>query len=65
MNLQSGLDRDHSWTKGLPYGYGDLGNGATWETMKKGVDKYDEEMCRGWKEDLDTLLVFVRHVSVH
>jgi len=33
--------------------------------MKKGVDKYDEEMCRGWKEDLDTLLVFVRHVSVH
>ena len=31
--------------------------------MKKGVDKYDEEMCRVWKDDLDTMLVFVRSYS--
>ncbi|KAJ4487113.1 hypothetical protein C8J55DRAFT_423779, partial [Lentinula edodes] len=24
----------------------------------KRVDLYDDEMCRGWKEDVDTLLVF-------
>lgn len=25
----------------------------------KRVDLYDDEMCRAWKEDVDTLLVFV------
>jgi hypothetical protein len=30
-----------------------------WEGCFKQVQKYDEEMCRGWREEVDTLLVFV------
>ncbi|KAI3603305.1 hypothetical protein WG66_002345 [Moniliophthora roreri] len=30
----------------------------SWETLLKMVDKYDEDMVKNWKEDIDTLLVF-------
>jgi hypothetical protein len=34
--------------------------GDPWEESFKLVQKFDEEMCRGWREEIDTLLVFVR-----
>ncbi|ESK89192.1 hypothetical protein Moror_5199 [Moniliophthora roreri MCA 2997] len=30
----------------------------SWEKTMKEVDRYDEDMVQGWKEDIDTLLVF-------
>ncbi|ESK89197.1 hypothetical protein Moror_5204 [Moniliophthora roreri MCA 2997] len=29
-----------------------------WEILMKAVNKYDDEMVKNWKEDIDTLLVF-------
>ncbi|EEB95966.1 hypothetical protein MPER_04982 [Moniliophthora perniciosa FA553] len=29
-----------------------------WEVLMKAVNKYDDEMVKNWKEDIDTLLVF-------
>ena len=36
---------------------------SSWETLKKGIDKYDDEMCRAWNGELDTILTFVCHLS--
>lgn len=33
--------------------------GDHWENVMKRLDVYDEDMCKGWREDIDTLLVFV------
>jgi hypothetical protein len=30
-----------------------------WEGCFKKVRKIDDEMCRGWREEIDTLLIFV------
>ncbi|KAL0579708.1 hypothetical protein V5O48_002272 [Marasmius crinis-equi] len=30
----------------------------SWDEMMRRVRKYDEDLCKGWKEDIDTLLVF-------
>ncbi|KAK0460669.1 uncharacterized protein EV420DRAFT_222678 [Desarmillaria tabescens] len=32
--------------------------GDPWEAGVNQVEKYDNELCRGWKEHIDTLLVF-------
>ncbi|KAK0205554.1 hypothetical protein DFS33DRAFT_1383459 [Desarmillaria ectypa] len=32
--------------------------GDPWEVGVNQVEKYDNELCKGWKEDIDTLLVF-------
>ncbi|EEB93141.1 hypothetical protein MPER_08247 [Moniliophthora perniciosa FA553] len=32
----------------------------SWEIMMKEVTRYDEDTVKGWKEEIDTLLVFVR-----
>jgi len=37
--------------------------GDPWETLKKGIDKYDKEMCDAWNGELDTILTFVRVLS--
>jgi hypothetical protein len=34
--------------------------GDNWEKCLKAVEKYDNDMCTSWKEEIDTLLVFVR-----
>jgi len=47
---------------GQPYLFLQPVEGDPWERMKFGVDKYDDELCKGWKDDLDTMLVFVRCV---
>ncbi|KAF5366317.1 hypothetical protein D9758_005712 [Tetrapyrgos nigripes] len=33
-------------------------HGDPWEECMKRVNKFDEEMCKGWRDDIDTLLVF-------
>ncbi|KAE9404962.1 hypothetical protein BT96DRAFT_385973 [Gymnopus androsaceus JB14] len=32
--------------------------GDHWENVMKRIDVYDEDGCRGWREDIDALLVF-------
>jgi len=46
--------------KGQPYVFLEPFEGGHWATMQKGVNKHDDELCKGWKDDLDTMLVFVR-----
>ncbi|KAL0566765.1 hypothetical protein V5O48_015238 [Marasmius crinis-equi] len=46
------------WKDGDPYRFAPKRRGDPWEECLKRVDNYDDEMCRGWKEDIDTLLVF-------
>jgi len=31
-----------------------------WETIKQGLDKFDDEMAKGLNDELNTLLTFVR-----
>jgi len=33
-----------------------------WDTIKQGLDKYDEEMCDAWNDELNTILTFVREL---
>ncbi|KAL0063476.1 hypothetical protein AAF712_009680 [Marasmius tenuissimus] len=46
------------WKEGDPYRFAPKRRGDPWDECLKRVDRYDDEMCRGWKEDIDTLLVF-------
>ncbi|THU88925.1 hypothetical protein K435DRAFT_678972 [Dendrothele bispora CBS 962.96] len=46
------------WKEGDPYRFAPKRRGDPWEQCMRRVDNYDDEMCRGWKEDIDTLLVF-------
>ncbi|KAF9075540.1 hypothetical protein BDP27DRAFT_1415325 [Rhodocollybia butyracea] len=46
------------WQEGDPYRFSPKRRGDPWEESMKRVDQYDDEMCRAWKEDIDTLLVF-------
>ncbi|KAF9261601.1 hypothetical protein L218DRAFT_930842, partial [Marasmius fiardii PR-910] len=52
------------WKEGDPYRFAPRRRGDPWEECLKRVDNYDDEMCRGWKEDTDTLLVFAGLFSV-
>lgn len=38
--------------------------GDHWEQLHQAVENYDHEMCTSWREEIDTLLVFVR-ISPH
>jgi len=31
----------------------------SWATLKTRIDKYDNGICKGWREELDTILTFV------
>ncbi|KAJ4471569.1 hypothetical protein J3R30DRAFT_3710141 [Lentinula aciculospora] len=65
-NLQGEGDREsvflgdvpRLWQEGDPYRFSPKRRGDPWEESMKRVDLYDDEMCRAWKEDVDTLLVF-------
>ncbi|KAF9467949.1 hypothetical protein BDZ94DRAFT_1210492 [Collybia nuda] len=46
------------WRSGDPHYYDVPRKGDPWEEAFKLVQKFDEEMCRGWREEIDTLLVF-------
>jgi hypothetical protein len=39
--------------------------GDNWEKCLKKVEDYDNDMCKSWKEEIDTLLVFVRIPLLH
>ncbi|KAJ3507208.1 hypothetical protein NMY22_g16999 [Coprinellus aureogranulatus] len=54
--LQDGSKR---WQSGDPHHFSVPRKGDPWEESFKQVQKFDEEMCRGWREEIDTLLVFV------
>uniref|UniRef100_A0A0W0G9E2 DUF6535 domain-containing protein n=1 Tax=Moniliophthora roreri TaxID=221103 RepID=A0A0W0G9E2_MONRR len=47
-----------AWNPEAPYRYALPRDGDCWKECLKRVDKHDEERCRGWREDIDTLLVF-------
>ena len=47
------------WTKGHPYVYMKPIQDDPWITVKTGMDKYDDGMCKAWNGELDTLLTFV------
>lgn len=43
------------------YLFGPKSNGDHWQTCLEAVERYDNDKCQGWREDIDTLLVFVRY----
>ncbi|KAF5384498.1 hypothetical protein D9757_006414 [Collybiopsis confluens] len=51
------------WQEGDYYKFPPKRRGDPWEESMKRVDLYDDEMSRSWKEDVDTLLVFVSSLS--
>ncbi|KAF8830629.1 hypothetical protein HHX47_DHR2001013 [Lentinula edodes] len=47
------------WADGDQYRYAvPPRTGDHWERIMKRIDLYDEDICKGWREDIDTLLVF-------
>ncbi|KAF9264389.1 hypothetical protein L218DRAFT_1076597 [Marasmius fiardii PR-910] len=46
------------WKEGDPYRFSPPKKRDPWEECIKLVEKHDDETCRGWKEHIDTLLVF-------
>jgi hypothetical protein len=42
-----------------PYEYAPESVGDNWEKCLAAVEKYDNDMYQSWKEEIDTLLVFV------
>lgn len=43
-----------------PYLTGPQSKGDHWEQCLNAVEKYDNDECKSWREEIDTLLVFVR-----
>uniref|UniRef100_A0A0W0GEA4 DUF6535 domain-containing protein n=1 Tax=Moniliophthora roreri TaxID=221103 RepID=A0A0W0GEA4_MONRR len=37
----------------------------SWERMLKEVSRHDEDMVKGWRDDIDTLLVFVWSLDLY
>jgi len=48
------------WNKKNEYVYLEKPKLEPWETVKQGLDKYDDEMAKGLNDELNTLLTFVR-----
>ncbi|KAG2008223.1 hypothetical protein CC2G_013677 [Coprinopsis cinerea AmutBmut pab1-1] len=46
------------WKTGDPYHHPIPSQGDAWEESFRVVQRFDDEMCRGWREEIDTLLVF-------
>lgn len=51
-------DGSKKWQSGDPDHFTIPRKGDPWEECFKQVQRFDEEMCRGWREEIDTLLVF-------
>ncbi|KAJ2934147.1 hypothetical protein H1R20_g2900, partial [Candolleomyces eurysporus] len=51
-------DGSKKWQSGDPCHYSIPRKGDPWEECFNQVQKFDDEMCRGWREEIDTLLVF-------
>ncbi len=48
------------WRCGDPYRYGPPKTGNSWTKCHELTEKYDNDMCEAWKDEVDKLLVFVR-----
>ena len=48
------------WNKKDEYIYLEKPKLEPWETIKQGLDKYDDEISKGLNDELNTLLTFVR-----
>lgn len=48
------------WAEGTPIKNMEPYNGDPFSDLKKSVDEHDDELCKGWREELDSMLVFVR-----
>ncbi|KAF8969145.1 hypothetical protein BDZ97DRAFT_1915508 [Flammula alnicola] len=46
------------WLSGVPYKYPVPKNGDPWETCIEKVRGFDGDMCDGWREEVDNLLIF-------
>ncbi|KAF9524905.1 hypothetical protein CPB83DRAFT_860440 [Crepidotus variabilis] len=46
------------WHCGDPHRYGTPKKGDSWHKCHKLTEKYDNEMCDAWKEEVDKLLIF-------
>ncbi|KAG7087170.1 hypothetical protein E1B28_013150 [Marasmius oreades] len=61
-DLKNRTATDHAernpWTEGDPYRFSPPKKRDPWEECIKLVERHDDENCRGWKEHIDTLLVF-------
>lgn len=55
---------DIPWHCGDPHRYGAPKKGDSWNKCHKLAEKYDNEMCDAWKEEVDKLLIFVRDYLV-
>jgi len=61
LTLSSHRFQPEYWKAEHPYIYLDPSRGDSWATLRQGIQKHDDERCKGWREDLETLLVFVCH----
>ncbi|TFK44181.1 hypothetical protein BDQ12DRAFT_5453 [Crucibulum laeve] len=46
------------WLMGEPYRYPIPRFGDPWETCHQAVQKYDDDICTGWKDEVQNLLIF-------
>lgn len=51
------------WTEGTSIKNAEPFNGEPFEDLKQALDKHDDELCKGWREELDSMLVFVCHTT--
>ncbi|KDR79392.1 hypothetical protein GALMADRAFT_137234 [Galerina marginata CBS 339.88] len=49
---------DRPWHCGDPHRYGAPKKGDAWQKCNELTEKYDNEMCDAWKEEVDKLLIF-------
>jgi len=51
------------WTGDVPYQYLEQPQGDPWSVLRLKVDKYDDDKCKAWNSELDTILTFVCRVD--
>ncbi|TFK30286.1 hypothetical protein FA15DRAFT_206562 [Coprinopsis marcescibilis] len=52
-----GGEKDVPWTSGSPRRY-TVKQDISWKNTREALDRYDEDMCAAWKDDIDQLLIF-------
>lgn len=53
-----------NWSIKDPYRTQIPKDGDHWEACFKKVQKLDDEMCQGWRDEIDTMLIFVRSKAI-
>ncbi|KAF9063427.1 hypothetical protein BDP27DRAFT_238751 [Rhodocollybia butyracea] len=57
-DVNSGIEPTLLWKENQPYFCAPPNNGDPWTECLNSVRRFDDEKCKGWREDIDTLLVF-------